>query len=59
MRLAVFGPEGRVGVVRDDVVVDVSAAYATYLAETTGEPVSAEPVCRPSLGRSSLPGRPR
>ncbi|MER5181087.1 fumarylacetoacetate hydrolase family protein [Streptomyces sp. NPDC002896] len=38
MKVAVFGPAHRVGVVRDDHVVDISAAYAKYLAETSDSP---------------------
>jgi acylpyruvate hydrolase len=42
VRLAVFGEHGRVGVVREDSVVDISAAYSSYLADTTGQAASAE-----------------
>jgi acylpyruvate hydrolase len=33
MKIAVFGPQRRVGVVVDDTVVDVNGAYALYLTE--------------------------
>ncbi|MGO4470887.1 fumarylacetoacetate hydrolase family protein [Arthrobacter sp. 2RAF6] len=35
MKVAVFGPERRVGIIRNEMVVDANAAYAKYLAETT------------------------
>ncbi|WP_458782398.1 fumarylacetoacetate hydrolase family protein [Arthrobacter sp. D3-16] len=35
MKIAVFGPHRRVGVIQDDKVVDANSAYAKYLAETT------------------------
>lgn len=35
MKVAVFGPNRRVGIIRDDKVVDANGAYAKYLAETT------------------------
>ncbi|MGW0707921.1 fumarylacetoacetate hydrolase family protein [Streptomyces sp. NPDC002643] len=35
MKVAVFGPDRRVGVVLENTVVDINAAYAKYLAETT------------------------
>ncbi|MBA4865181.1 fumarylacetoacetate hydrolase family protein [Streptomyces sp. PSKA54] len=35
MKVAVFGPDRRVGVVHENTVVDINAAYAKYLAETT------------------------
>jgi 2-keto-4-pentenoate hydratase/2-oxohepta-3-ene-1,7-dioic acid hydratase in catechol pathway len=35
MKVVVFGPARRVGVIHGDVVVDINAAYAKYLAETT------------------------
>jgi acylpyruvate hydrolase len=38
MKLVVFGPEKRVGVLRDDVVIDVSLATAKHLHERKGEP---------------------
>ena len=38
MRLVVYGPERRLGALRDDQVVDVSLAYAKYLRETQDEP---------------------
>jgi len=36
MKVAIFGPERRVGIIRNESVVDVNATYAKYLAETTG-----------------------
>jgi 2-keto-4-pentenoate hydratase/2-oxohepta-3-ene-1,7-dioic acid hydratase in catechol pathway len=36
MKVAVFGPERRVGVVEDDTIVDINAVYDKYLAETPG-----------------------
>jgi acylpyruvate hydrolase len=38
MRLVVHGPQHRVGLVHEDQVIDICAAYATYLAERTSEP---------------------
>ncbi|GAB3168622.1 fumarylacetoacetate hydrolase family protein [Streptomyces incanus] len=38
MKVAVFGSAHRVGVVQDDRVIDISAAYAKYLAETSDAP---------------------
>lgn len=35
MKVAVFGPARRVGIVHDDVVLDINGAYAKYLAETS------------------------
>ncbi|MGO4470874.1 fumarylacetoacetate hydrolase family protein [Arthrobacter sp. 2RAF6] len=35
MKVAIFGPNRRVGVIRNDKVVDANGAYAKYLAETT------------------------
>lgn len=35
MKVAVFGPERRVGIIQNDKVVDANGAYAKYLAETT------------------------
>ncbi|MEU3787686.1 fumarylacetoacetate hydrolase family protein [Streptomyces sp900129855] len=35
MKVAVFGPARRVGVVHEGSVVDINAAYAKYLAETS------------------------
>ena len=35
MKVAVFGPDRRVGIVQDDVVIDINAAYAKYLKETS------------------------
>lgn len=36
MKVAVFGPLRRVGIVEDGHVIDANAAYARYLADTTG-----------------------
>ncbi|WP_327098190.1 fumarylacetoacetate hydrolase family protein [Nocardia vinacea] len=36
MKIAVFGPHRRVGVVHDGGIVDINGAYAKYLAETAG-----------------------
>jgi acylpyruvate hydrolase len=36
MKVAVFGPDRRVGIVEDDTLVDISAAYASYLARADG-----------------------
>jgi len=33
MKVAVFGPHRRVGIVEDGLVIDINAAYAAYLAE--------------------------
>ncbi len=38
MKLVVHGPQRRVGLVLQDRVIDVCAAYAAYLAERTSEP---------------------
>jgi acylpyruvate hydrolase len=38
MRLAVFGPNRRVGVVHEERIIDACAAYATYLQDHGGEP---------------------
>ncbi|MEV7739739.1 fumarylacetoacetate hydrolase family protein [Streptomyces sp. NPDC088921] len=35
MKVAVFGPDRRVGVVHENTVVDINGAYAKYVAETT------------------------
>uniref|UniRef100_A0AAU1U6A2 Fumarylacetoacetate hydrolase family protein n=1 Tax=Streptomyces sp. NBC_00119 TaxID=2975659 RepID=A0AAU1U6A2_9ACTN len=35
MKIAIFGPDRRVGVVQENRVIDINAAYAKYLAETT------------------------
>jgi acylpyruvate hydrolase len=37
MKIAVFGPDKRVGAVRDDVIVDLSYAFAKYLGELSGK----------------------
>ncbi|XVQ09641.1 fumarylacetoacetate hydrolase family protein [Spirillospora sp. CA-255316] len=34
MKVAVFGPDHRVGIVHDEHVIDINGAYAKYLAET-------------------------
>jgi 2-keto-4-pentenoate hydratase/2-oxohepta-3-ene-1,7-dioic acid hydratase in catechol pathway len=36
MKVAVFGPDRRVGIVEDGFVTDISAAYAAYLVEHPG-----------------------
>jgi 2-keto-4-pentenoate hydratase/2-oxohepta-3-ene-1,7-dioic acid hydratase in catechol pathway len=41
VRLAVFGPQHRVGVVHEDRIVDACAAYASYIRER-GEPLADE-----------------
>lgn len=38
MKVAVFGPARRVGVVHEGAVVDINAAYAKYVAETSHAP---------------------
>src|SRR5262245_29266529 len=38
MKIVVFGPFKRTGVLRDETVVDLSYAYAKYLRERTNEP---------------------
>jgi acylpyruvate hydrolase len=38
MKLVVFGPRRKVGLLQDREVIDVGAAYASYLAEQTSEP---------------------
>jgi 2-keto-4-pentenoate hydratase/2-oxohepta-3-ene-1,7-dioic acid hydratase in catechol pathway len=38
MKIVVFGPDRRTGVLRDGTVVDISRAFAKYLAEKQGEP---------------------
>ena len=37
MKIVVYGPDRRTGVLRDETVVDASFAYAKYLAERQGE----------------------
>ena len=37
MKIVVFGPERRVGVLRGELVVDLSLAYAKYLRERQNE----------------------
>ena len=37
MQIAVFGPDRRVGIIDGEKVIDISAAYAVYLAENTDE----------------------
>jgi 2-keto-4-pentenoate hydratase/2-oxohepta-3-ene-1,7-dioic acid hydratase in catechol pathway len=37
MKIVVFGPEKRTGVLRDETVVDISNAFAKYLHERQGE----------------------
>jgi len=38
MKIVVFGPHKRTGALHDGSVVDLSYAYAKYLAERTNEP---------------------
>jgi acylpyruvate hydrolase len=38
MRLAVFGPQRRVGVVHEERIIDACSAYASYLHDRGGEP---------------------
>src|SRR3954451_234524 len=49
MKVAVFGPARRVGIVHEGFVVDASAAYDKYVAETT------DPVRRPKLHTADVP----
>jgi len=49
MKLVVFGPHKRVGVVRDDAVIDASLAAAKYLHERKGEPNA------PALAQALVP----
>ena len=42
MRLVVFGPERKLGVLHDDQVIDVNAGYAKYLSEVRNEPFAYE-----------------
>jgi 2-keto-4-pentenoate hydratase/2-oxohepta-3-ene-1,7-dioic acid hydratase in catechol pathway len=42
MKIVVFGPFKRTGVLRDETVVDLSYAYAKYLRERTNEPYPLE-----------------
>jgi len=42
VRLAVYGPYRRLGAVQDNEIIDLSAAYAKYLAETRDEPLPYE-----------------
>jgi acylpyruvate hydrolase len=55
MKIVVFGPDRRVGVLRDDtLVVDISLAYAKLLHERDGEPHATElaaALVPPDLGR--------
>ena len=37
MKIVVFGPDKRIGVLQEDQVVDIAAAYAKYLGETDGK----------------------
>lgn len=39
MRLAVYGPERRLGAVQDGLIIDVNLAYAKLLAEVQDEPL--------------------
>jgi 2-keto-4-pentenoate hydratase/2-oxohepta-3-ene-1,7-dioic acid hydratase in catechol pathway len=60
MKIVVFGPNRRVGVMRQDHVVDVSRAVAKYLAEKQGEPhplALARALAPPELGRFIEGGR--
>jgi len=38
MKIVVYGPDRRTGVLRDGSVVDLSGAFAKYAAEKNGEP---------------------
>ena len=38
MKIVIFGPRKRTGALHDGSVVDLSHAYAKYLAERTNEP---------------------
>ena len=61
MKIVVFGPERRTGVLRDGSVVDISRAYAKYLREKDGEahPIAlAEALVPADLGRF-IEGGPR
>ena len=60
MKIVVFGPAKRTGVLRDGEIVDISAAYAKYLRERDGErnAVSVAEALAPSdLGRFIEGGR--
>ena len=37
MKIVVFGPDKRTGVLKEDQVIDIAAAYAKYLGETDGK----------------------
>src|SRR5271155_3717669 len=61
MKIVVFGPRKRTGVLHDGNVVDLSNAYAKYLRERTSEPSAlemAEVVVPSDLGRL-IEGGPR
>ena len=42
MKLVVFGPDRKLGALKDDQVVDLNLAYAKYLGETQNEPLPYE-----------------
>jgi 2-keto-4-pentenoate hydratase/2-oxohepta-3-ene-1,7-dioic acid hydratase in catechol pathway len=42
MKLAIYGPERRVGAIQGDRVIDLNLAYAKYLAERRNEPLPYE-----------------
>lgn len=42
MKLAIYGPERKLGAVQDDQVIDLNLAYAKFLAETQDEPLPYE-----------------
>jgi 2-keto-4-pentenoate hydratase/2-oxohepta-3-ene-1,7-dioic acid hydratase in catechol pathway len=61
MKIVVFGPDRRTGVLQDGAVIDISHACAKYLAEKNGEPhplALAEVLVPSDLGRL-IAGGPR
>ena len=42
MKLVVYGPDKRVGALKDSSVIDLSSAFAKYLHEAKGEARAAE-----------------
>jgi 2-keto-4-pentenoate hydratase/2-oxohepta-3-ene-1,7-dioic acid hydratase in catechol pathway len=61
MKIVVFGPDRRTGVLRDETVVDISLAFAKYLRERQGERHPrrlANALCPPELGHF-IEGGPR
>lgn len=60
MKIAIFGPDRRVGVVQENRVIDINAAYAKYLAETTptARPLAEAAAAVPPTQRVHRGGRP-